>query len=93
MITIGIPTWLQVAALILAVVYALPKALRAVVVTLVYLTSLCRGQWPMRTADRDGHSSLFALPIRGALGGVIDDIVGWAFGFNSSKRSKNSTSP
>ncbi|WP_428116395.1 hypothetical protein [Candidatus Poriferisodalis sp.] len=93
MITIDIPTWLQIAALVLAVVYAVPKALRAVVVVTVYVTSLLRGQWPARTADRDGHSSLYPMQMRGALGSVIDDIIGWAFGFSSTKRTKNATSP
>ena len=89
MTVIDVPTGLQVAALTLAAAYAVPKALRAVVVTLVYVTSLCRREWPVRTSDREGHDSLYAMPIRGALGWVIDDIIGWAFGFSSSKRTKS----
>jgi len=89
---IDVPTGLQVAALILAIAYAVPKALRATVVVLVYVTSLARREWPMRTSDRDGNDSLYAMPIRGAVGWVVDDIVGWAFGFSSTKRTNSSAS-
>lgn len=90
MITIDIPVWLQWAALVLAVVYAVPKALRAIVVTLVYLASLFRAEWPARSTDRDGNPSLCALSIRNARGWVVDDIIGWAFGFSSTDRNGTS---
>ena len=48
MITIDIPTWLQIATLVLAVVYAVPKALRAVVV----VTEVVRNLNPQVSASR-----------------------------------------
>lgn len=89
MITIDIPTWLQYAALALAVAYAVPKAIRVIVVTATYALCLLRREWPMRTADRDGRPSLFATPIRGAVGCVVDDIVAWAFGHAGTKSTRD----
>ncbi len=89
MITIDIPTWLQYTALALAIAYAVPKAIRVIVVTSTYLSCLFRRQWPMRTIDRDGRPSLFATPIRGAVGWVIDDIVAWAFGHAGTKSTRD----
>lgn len=89
MITIDIPEWLQYAALGLAIAYAVPKAIRVVVVTATYVRCLLRKEWPLRTADRDGRPSLYATPIRGAVGWVVDDIVAWAFGHAGTKSSRS----
>lgn len=91
MITIDIPAWLQYAALGLAIAYAVPKAIRVVVITATYVTCLIHGEWPLRTADRDGRSSLYATRIRGAIGWVVDDIVAWAFGHAGTKSSRSAT--
>lgn len=91
MITIDIPAWLQYAALVLAVAYAVPKAIRVIVVMAVFVSSLFRAQWPMRTTNQHGRPSLFATPIRGAVGWVLDDIVAWAFGHAGTKSTKNAS--
>jgi len=88
-ITIDIPTSLQYTALALALPYPAPKAILLIVVTSTYLSCLFRRQWPMRTIDRDGRPSLFATPIRGAVGWVIDDIVAWAFGHAGTKSTRD----
>lgn len=89
MITIDIPVWLQYAALGLAIAYAVPKAIRVIVVTAVYVSSLLRGEWPMRTTDQHGRPSLHATHIRGAVGWVVDDIVAWAFGHAGTKSTRS----
>lgn len=45
MITIDIPAWLQYAALGLAIAYAVPKAIRVVVITATHVTCLIHGEW------------------------------------------------
>ena len=91
MITIDIPTWLQYAALGLAVAYAVPKAIRVLVVTTVYVSSLFRGEWPMRTTDQHGRPSLYATRVRGAVGWIVDDVVAWAFGHAGTKSTTNAS--
>lgn len=93
MITIDIPAWLQYAALGLAIAYAVPKAIRMLVVTATYVTHLVHGEWPLRTADRGGRPSLYATPTRGAVGWVVDDIVAWAFGHAGTKSTRTATKP
>jgi len=87
-ITIDHPTWMQCAALGLAIPYAVPKAIGVIVVTATYVSCVFRREWPMRTTDRDGRPSLFATPIRGAVGWVVDDIVAWAFGHAGTKSTR-----
>lgn len=91
MITIDIPIWFQWSALVLAVAYAVPKAIRVVVITAVYVSCLLRREWPMRTTDQHGRHSLYATRIRGAVGWVVDDIVAWAFGHAGTKSTRNSS--
>lgn len=79
MFTITIPEWLQVAAVILAVAYAIPKSLRVIVVIIYYLTALLRGHWPVRTLDEDGRKSMRRAKLLDEFRTIRIDIVEWAF--------------
>lgn len=80
MLTIEIPEWLQWAGLALAVAYAAPKALRAVVVLLVYFFSLADRCWPLHVREGDDSVRTYPVGIRGRSTQVLEDIVGWALG-------------
>ena len=80
MITIPIPEWIQWGALALAMVYAVPKALRAAVVALVYVACLAWRYWPMRVRGESGDARLFMYSATGRSVQVLIDIVGWALG-------------
>lgn len=80
MITIPVPEWIQWSALALAVVYAVPKALRAVIVVFAYLVCLGLRAWPMRIRGETGEAKLLPRNAVGRSEQVIIDILGWAFG-------------
>ncbi len=80
MITIPIPEWIQWGALVLAMVYAIPKALRAVIVASFYLFCLGVRAWPMRIRGESGEAKLLPRNAVGRSEQVTTDIVGWAFG-------------
>lgn len=80
MFTIEIPVWLQWAGLSLAVAYAVPKALRVVIVTLAYLLSAASRSWPLRTRDQYGEAKVQPWSAAGRSDHVYLDVIGWAFG-------------
>lgn len=84
MVTIEVPLWMQWAGLLLAFSYAIPKALRVLIVLWVYASTLCRrGKWPCRVADGRGHEYFTDADLRHERDLVADELVGWAFRFNT----------
>ena len=79
MFTIDIPEWLQWAAVILASAYAIPKALRFAIVTLIYLLSVANLAWPMSVRGKSGETKMFPVNAKGRSNEVLMDIIGWAF--------------
>lgn len=78
MITIQIPEWLQWAAVGLAVAYAIPRALRAVVVAAYWLSKLILGRWPIREHPINGPTALLPVPVLGARKRIWSDLRFWA---------------
>lgn len=80
MITIQIPEWLQWAAVGLAVAYAIPRALRAVVVAIYWLSKLLLGRWPIRDRRISGQAALMPVPVIGGRRQIWSDLRFWALG-------------
>lgn len=94
MFTIEIPVWLQWAGLGLAVAYALPKALRALIVAFVYVSCVVLRAWPMRIRGEEGEAKLRPKAAVGKSNQVFLDVIGWAFGdrpvFTEAEMAANS---
>ncbi|WP_420626800.1 hypothetical protein [Candidatus Poriferisodalis sp.] len=78
MITIEIPAWLQWAAVGLAIAYAIPRAIRAVVVAIYWLSKLLRGRWPITESRIRGSSALLPVPVLADRKRVWEDRRFWA---------------
>ena len=63
MITIQIPEWLQWAAVGLAVAYAIPRALRVVVVAIFWLSKLLVGRCPIEVDQFKAPPILAPVPL------------------------------